>query len=128
MHLENVDLETYPYKDILGLFDDCVCTIHPDVGNFRHAPTGEEYWTITHDGKRGEGEKVVTAKTYEGMFESYRWFLNNLFSHYNYRYTLYFRTLPTIQTYNDEYSLYSRFLISDKPVIQNADYNKNKED
>ena len=111
MFLQNVKLNTYPYKEFIELFDKFPGEIYPWVGNFSEAPTGEKYVTVNADDTDEYTDRI-----------------RNTFSVCDERCVLYFRRLPSIQTYCGEPAIYSRFLISSKPVIQFANCNYNKED
>ena len=122
MHFQNVNLDTYQHKDLLKLFDDFPGEIHPDVGNFTEAPTGEFYWSVTHEGRKAEGQSILPAGSYESAFGKYKDFLSDLFGLFDNSMTLYFRMLPTVvSNENGKYIIWSRFLISGEKAFQSAE-------
>lgn len=106
MYFQNLNLNTYPYKEFIDLFEKFPGEIYPWVGNFSEAPTGEEYITVNAD---SSDDYIKSVKTF--------------FSLSNEDDVLYFRRFPGWLSYNDKPEIYSRFLISSKPVIQFADSN-----
>ena len=129
MHFENLDLSTYPYKEIIELFEKFPGEIYPWAGNFRYAPTGEPYWTIMQSGYKKEGEASPCCTSYREAFVNYKVAVLVLFERCSKDDTLYFRRFPSPVFEGvgekEEHRIYSRFLISGKPVIQSWDGNLN---
>jgi hypothetical protein len=96
-----------------------------ECGNFSQAPTGEPYLTVTSGGVKPEGEPAYyypeKKQAIATWFECFKAFCQLSGSGYN----LYWRRKPFLAEIDGKFSVFSRFLISDKPVIQDADYNNN---
>lgn len=111
MWFQNLDIQKYPFKEIKGFFETFPGKIYPWIGNFSQSPTGEEYITVTATD-----------------FYYYLLKVGRMFNESDRDDILYIRRLPTPSTYNNELKIYSRFLISKKPMIQFADGNKNRKE
>lgn len=119
-------------------------TVWPEVGNYSIAPTGEPYVEICSGGYKPEGHPCLAVGTSE-QSAVYLWLIAAEQYAKGKSGTLYWRSLPEVDSYtyysegifasdaigrtdkerNDFYRhvfwrAYSRFLISDKPVIRPA--------
>ena len=96
--------------------------VHPEIGNFKESPTGERYWTVCSGiFNKKEGDLAnIYAKREDAINEYYK----TIQSIKNVTGTLYWRKLPIANNILERWYVYSRFLITDKPIIQSADYKK----
>jgi hypothetical protein len=117
--------------DLLGedgmcqfIMDNFKGDIYPEIGMTRYAPTGEPYVTIVSGGEKEEGDAAQMYATAIEATEKYKETLLDIFSKYDDSYVLYFRRLPGLSVNYDDnnlpyaFTVSSRFLISDKPVIE----------
>ena len=101
--------------------------VYPKTGITRYCPTGEEYWTVTPGGIKPEGS---AAELFDSPLEAcnlYRKTVFEMLDMFSVSHTLYFRKRPCLLKADHDwdgeikpykYTVYSRFLISDKPVIE----------
>jgi hypothetical protein len=112
--------------------------VYPEVGMYRYSPTGELYWTVVPNGIKKEGKSKEFYESSLEAIEQYKKTVLEIFNTSWYRHsyksatrnanseTLYFRRTPVLIEHEGIYSVWSRFLISDKPVIE--DFEKFLED
>lgn len=91
-------------------------TISDHQGNCAIAPTGERYITLTAFGERAEGETITGPRyTRENAGEAYLGALRAYAA--GKAGTVYWRRHPELEHWSTGWNVYSRLLISDKPVI-----------
>lgn len=96
-----------------------------ECGNFSQAPTGEPYLTVTSGGVKPEGEPAYYYPEKKQAIETWFSHFRSLCRLARSGSTIFWRRKPFLAEINGRFSVFSRFLISEKPVIQNADYNNN---
>lgn len=96
-----------------------------ECGNFSQAPTGEPYLTLVSGGIKPEGEPAYYYIDREAAIKSWYEFFEALCRHALPGSILYWRRKPFLAEIESKFSVFSRLLISDKPKMQEADYNLN---
>lgn len=96
-----------------------------ECGNFGQAPTGEPYLTLVSGGIKPEGEPAYYYESKAHAIRSWMEFFEALCRHAIPGSILYWRRKPFLAEIERKFSVFSRLLISDKPKIQEADYNNN---
>jgi hypothetical protein len=120
--------------------------VYPHTGNFKSAPTGENYLTFDSGGIKHEFESYYS---FPNRSEAWRNFRANLKKYkQNTVGTLYWRLPPIMRSFQDDvgpgwydtitdeynnpvfggtvFTVRARLLISDKPIIQSHDWNENE--
>lgn len=93
--------------------------VYPFDGCTGLAPTGEPYITYTCQGVKQEGiaDSNYGSTPMEAV-ENYMTKLASLFFFGRFpKHRIFWRTRPTIREFEEEYNIWSRFLISDKPYF-----------
>ena len=122
MILNNFDLESYPHKELIELFDKFPGKIYPWVGNFNLCPTGASYATVTQNGIKPEGFPMGNlCRSQEEVIDQYCRVIIKLFNNADETFTLYFRQVPKVRCKDGMYSIWSRLHISDWEIIQSWD-------
>ena len=106
--------------------------VYPYLGNWKCAPTGEKYFTVCSRGIKSEGEYQSGFKSSKVAWKEYGRQLRLIIQRATMGFekpiqTLYWRQKPELMSgdgqFGHEYKVFSRLLISDKPVTQSHDYN-----
>lgn len=100
-----------------------------EVGNFSEAPTGQKYETVCSAGRKSEGAHIIwiagkemAVSLFLGIFEG---MAKEAVEMAEGDLWIYWRHHPEVLTFNGLQTVYTRFLISDRPQIQSADYDSN---
>lgn len=97
----------------------------PEQGNFSQAPTGEPYIVVCSQGIKEEGGMVEYYSAQTTAVNAWIARFGELLRHAMPESLLYWRRMPKLVEHDDRFFVYSRFLISNSPQIQSADYNHN---
>ena len=116
---------TEPEK-LLSVFKKARLFFHKDIGNFRYCPTGELYQIVTSDGIKSEGAIDKVFKSESDAFSAWEQTIKKIISNLRGKPTIFWRRMPEMRRLEtkSEWKVYSRFIISALPIIQDADYNK----
>lgn len=107
-------------RDLLRVFRLSGLKLWGEDGDYAYAPTGELYWLVTSGGIAADGTKPVyfadARRAHREFDHKVRNVVQSLVDRCD-RLVVYFRMRP--QMFNDPegYSVVSRFLISDRPVL-----------
>lgn len=99
--------------------------VWPEEGDCALAPTGEPYEALVLGGVKLEGENTLcVARTAEVAIRVFKWTLQE-YAKGKWNGTLYWRARPDLDSTvmwpnGTTWSVYSRLIISDKPVIRQA--------
>lgn len=93
-------------------------SVHPEVGNYYLAPTGEPYIELCNGYIRPEGAPAFRCGTAEEAIAAWR---NGVLAYVSQRGgALYWRCRPVLDRYDNGYVVYSRLLVSHKRPVQPA--------
>jgi len=123
-------------KELLSVFKGL--KFHKDIGNFRYCPTGEPYQTVTSGGVKEEGAIIELFKSERMAIATWEKTISKILHNRQNNSIVFWRRMPEMRFHeptkgteryfelasNGGWSVYSRLIISDKPIIQDADYNK----
>jgi len=124
-------LEPVERDEFMRVFDCVGLRIHPELGNFAFAPTGELYWMVCCQGivPIGQGRLLGYATKNTAIREfnqAVRKLMDEIFDRCPAPelFTVYFRQYPHFVEVDGGYNVKSRFLISCGRMIYPADYNE----
>lgn len=93
-------------------------------GNFSQAPTGEPYLSVLSQGIKAEGGPVEYYDSAQKAVDAWLLTLKYLVKCAIPGSMLYWRRMPGLAVDKNGYYVSSRFLITNSPPIQSADYNE----
>lgn len=114
-------------RDLMRIFRELKLRVWSTDGDYAFAPTGELYWTVDSGGKHREGDALRYFESERRAHREFDHKVRNLvqtFAGECAEPILYFRHRPEMREVDGLFSVYSRFLLSCKPVIQPAIYDK----
>jgi len=125
-------------EELLSVFKKNGLDFHKDIGNFRYCPTGEPYQSVTSSGvKEHSLGKIETFKTQKDAFNGWEESIQNkIDNEVDDKSVVFWRRMPEmlfmkepdprLYFYSEGWRVYSRFIISSFPIVQDANYNKIK--
>lgn len=115
---------------LLSVFREHGVEFFPDLGNYMYCPTAEPYWTVVSLGIKVEGSKARLCKTEDEALDAWNSTTKRIIAELDGKLTVYWRKMPEMRHFDAKrgkgagWTVYSRFRISNLPVVQDADYEK----